>query len=195
MRKLILQVQMTVDGFVAGPNGELDWMWIGKRDEAITQRVIELADTCDTILLGRKMTRGFIDYWENVLDTQPTSAEQPLAQRMVGMRKIVFSRTETSIKGRNLEVENGDLTAAVHALKNQPGKDIMVYGGATFVTSLISQDLVDEYYIFRRPVAIGNGLSIFKEQNPLTLEGSTTYKNGTMLHKYLPAKMSKDKGQ
>jgi dihydrofolate reductase len=63
MRKLKLQVQMTLDGFVAGPNGELDWMWIGKRDEAILQRVIELANTCDTLLLGRKMTRGFIDHW------------------------------------------------------------------------------------------------------------------------------------
>jgi hypothetical protein len=57
MRKLKLQVQMTLDGFVAGPNGELDWMWIGKRDEGILQDVIKLADTCDTILLGRKRIR------------------------------------------------------------------------------------------------------------------------------------------
>ena len=153
---------MTLDGFVAGPNGELDWMWIGKRDEAILQRVIELADTCDTILLGRKMTQGFIEYWENVLDNQSASVEQPLAELMVSMRKIVFSRSQTAIKGRNTEMENGDLATAVHALKKQPGKDIMVYGGATFVSSLISQNLVDEYYIFRRPVAIGSGLSIFK---------------------------------
>lgn len=177
---------MTVDGFVAGPNGELDWMWIGKPDEAILQHVIELADTCDIILLGRKMTREFIDHWENVLDNKPEGREQPLAKRMVSMRKIVFSHTQTDIKGRNLEVENGDLAATVHALKKQPGKDIMVYGGATFVNSLISQNLVDEYYIFRRPVAIGNGLSIFNDQKILTLESSMTYKNGTLLDKYLP---------
>jgi dihydrofolate reductase len=186
MRKLKLQVQMTLDGFVAGPNGELDWMWIGKRDEAILQKVIELADTCDTILLGRKMTRGFVDYWENVFDNQPTSLEQPLAQRMVNLHKIVFSRTETSIKGRNLEVENGDLVAAVQTLKNKPGKDIMVYGGATFVSSLIKENLVDEYYIFRRPVAIGRGLSIFNDQKVLELDSSVTYNNGAMVHKYLP---------
>jgi dihydrofolate reductase len=186
MRKLKLQVQMTLDGFVAGPNGELDWMWIGKRDEAILQKVIELADTCDTILLGRKMTRGFIDHWENVLDNQPESAEQPLAHQMVNMRKIVFSRTQTAIKGRNAEMENGDMVTAVTALKKQSGKDIMVYGGAAFVSSLISQNLVDEYYIFRRPVAIGNGLSIFKEQKILALDSSVPYKNGAMLHKYLP---------
>ena len=69
---------MTLDGFVAGLNGELDWMWIGKQDEAILQDVIELADTCDTILMGRKMTREFIDYWEDVLDNRPENNEKPL---------------------------------------------------------------------------------------------------------------------
>ena len=186
MRKLKLQVQMTLDGFVAGPEGQLDWMWIGKPDESILQRVIELADSCDTILLGRKMTRGFIDYWENVVDNQPESPEQPLAQRMVNMRKIVFSHTQTDIKGRNLKVENGDLAAAVQALKKQDGKDIMVYGGANFVSSLISLNLIDEYFIFRSPVAIGNGLSIFKEQKVLELVSSTPYKNGKVIDKFLP---------
>jgi len=69
MRKLKLQVQMTVDGFVAGPEGQLDWMWTsGPQDESIVTDVIDLADACDTILMGRKMTREFVDYWENVVD-------------------------------------------------------------------------------------------------------------------------------
>ena len=187
MRKLKLQVQMTLDGFVAGPDGQLDWMWTtGRQDESLFQHVIELADSCDTILLGRKMTREFIDYWENVVDNLPDSTEQSLAQRMVDMRKIVFSRTQTAIKGRNLEVENGDLVPAVQALKKRPGKDIMVYGGANFLSSLISLNLIDEYYIFRNPVAIGKGLSIFKEQKILTLDSITSYKNGKVLNKYLP---------
>ena len=186
MRKLKLQVQMTIDGFVAGPDGQLDWMWMGERDESIGRRVIELADSCDTILLGRNMTRGFIDHWENVVDNQPDSPEQSLAQRMVNMRKIVFSHTQTAINGRNLEVENGDLAAAVQALKKEPGKDIIVYGGANFVSSLISQNLIDEYFIFSNPVAIGNGLSIFKEEKLLKLDHSNSYKNGKILNKYLP---------
>ena len=178
---------MTIDGFVAGPNGELDWMWIsGERDEAVFRKVIELADSCDTILLGRKMTPGFIRYWEDVVDNQPNSPEQPLAQRMVSMRKIVFSRTQANITGRNLETENGDLAAVVQALKNQPGKDIMVYGGASFVSSLISLNLIDEYYIFNNPVAIGKGLSIFKEQKPLKLESSVAYNSGKVVNKYVP---------
>lgn len=191
MRKLKLQVQMTVDGFVAGPDGQLDWMWLpGERDEANFGKVIELADSCDIILLGRKMTREFIDYWENVVGNLPDSPELGLAQRMVNMRKIAFSRTQTAITGRNLEVENGDLATAVHALKKEPGKDIMVYGGANFVSSLISQNLIDEYFIFRHPVAIGNGLSIFKERKILKLESSTTYKDGKTLNKYLPVEAS-----
>lgn len=187
MRKLKLQVQMTLDGFVAGPEGQLDWMWItGERDEAGFRKAIELADSCDTILLGRKMTREFIDHWENVVDNQPDSVEQSLAQRMVNMRKIAFSRTQTAIAGRNLEVENGDLAIVIQALKKEPGKDIMVYGGANFVSSLISQDLIDEYFIIRNPVAIGNGLSIFKEKKQLKLDSSIVYKNGKILNKYLP---------
>jgi dihydrofolate reductase len=190
MRKLKLQVQMTIDGFVAGPEGQLDWMWVNngnqEESESIVRQVIELADSCDTILLGRKMTREFVDYWENVVDNKPNSPEQALAQRMVNMRKIAFSRTQTAIKGRNLEVENGDLATAIQALKKKPGKDIMVYGGASFVSSLISLNLIDEYFIFSNPVAIGNGLSIFKEEKLLILESSITYKNGKILNKYLP---------
>ena len=159
---------MTMDGFVAGPNGELDWMWISGSDEAGFRKVIELAQSCDTILLGRKMTREFIGHWENVVDNLPDSPEQPLAQLMVNRRKIVFSRTQTDIKGRNLEIENGDLATAVQALKKQPGKDI------------------DEYYIFNNPVAIGKGLSIFKEKKILKLESSAVYRNGKIVSKYLP---------
>jgi dihydrofolate reductase len=187
MRKLKLQVQMTLDGFVAGPNGELNWMWAGgKEDESFLQKIIELADSCDTIVLGRKMTADFVKYWENVVDTQAKTAKQPLAQLMVNLRKIVFSRTQTAMAGRNLEVENGDLATKISELKKQHGKDIIVYGGANFVSSLIDQNLIDEYYIFNHPVAIGKGLSIFNGENRLELKDSITYKNGRILNQYLP---------
>ena len=186
MRKLKLQIQMTLDGFVAGPNGELDWM-VADGDESFSQKIIDPAESCDIILLGRKMTPEFIKHWENVVDNQPESHEQALARRMVNMRKIVFTRTQTAMKGRNLEVENGDLAAAVHRLKNQQGRDIIVYGGATFASSLISLNLVDEYYIFRNPVAIGKGLSIFEGQKVLRLVSSIGLGNGTVFSKYIPA--------
>jgi dihydrofolate reductase len=129
------------------------------------------------------MSLEFVGHWENVLDNQPDSPWHAFAQRMVNHRKIAFSRTETFIAGRNLEVENGDLITAVKAIKNQPGKDILVYGGAGFASSLVSFNLIDEYYFIVNPVAIGAGLSIFKERKILNLESSNAYKNGKVINK------------
>ena len=192
MRKLKLAMQMTIDGFVAGPNGENDWVFLsGTPDpEGLKQMVgfgAELAAGCDTLLLGRKLAAStFCTYWENVADNQPENPWHPLAQLIADHRKIAFSSTETTLPGRNLEVENGDLATAVQALKEQPGKDILVYGGVNFVSSLISLNLIDEYYIIINPVAIGAGLSIFKERKILKLESSTAYKHGKVLNKYVP---------
>ncbi len=187
MRKLKLQMQITVDGFVAGPNGELDWMWTGgQRDDVMFNQILAIADSCDTILLGRNMTPGFVNYWENVVDHQPDSVEQPLAQRMVNMNKVVFSRSQTGVTGRNLQTESGDLAAAIKKLKQQPGKDLLVYGGAQFVISLISLNLIDEYYLFTNPIAIGEGMRIFDARKPFKLESSTAYQNGKILNKYVP---------
>ncbi|WP_426669200.1 dihydrofolate reductase family protein [Mucilaginibacter sp. McL0603] len=192
MRKLKLQMQITLDGFVAGPNGENDWVFLpGKQDLEVLQKTIgfgvELAASCDTFLLGRKLAAAeFCKYWENVADNQHDNPWHPLAQLITDHRKIAFSRTETTLPGRNLEVENGDLATAVQALKEQPGKDILVYGGADFVSSLISLNLIDEYYMIVNPVAIGAGLSIFKERKILNLESSIAYKSGKVLNKYVP---------
>jgi dihydrofolate reductase len=192
MRKLKLQIQMTLDGFVAGPNGENDWVFIpGTPDPEALQQIIrfgiDLATSCDTLLLGRKLAAsGFCTHWENVADNQPDNPWNPLAQLIANHRKIAFSSSETTLPGRNLEVENGDLATVVQALKEQPGKDILVYGGVDFVSSLISHNLVDEYYLIVNPVAIGAGLSIFKERKTLKLESSVAYKSGKVLNKYLP---------
>src|SRR3989449_6214013 len=132
MRKLKLQVQMTVDGFVAGPEGQLDWM-TRDLDEGVLARITQLTDTSDTILLGRKMTVGFINYWEAV---QPQSPEYFFARKMVDTPKVVFSKTLTRVAGKNVRVESGDLVEAVTQLKEQRGKDIVVYGGATFESAL-----------------------------------------------------------
>jgi len=139
MRKLKLQMQITVDGFVSGPEGQLDWMtW--NMDEQLIGFINHLTDTSDTILLGRGMTSGFVNYWESV---KPESPEYTFAQKMVGYPKVVFSRTAKKIEGKNVRVENGQLIEAVRRLKAQPGKDIIVYGGASFVSSLIDQQLID----------------------------------------------------
>jgi dihydrofolate reductase len=192
MRKLKLQMQITLDGFVAGPNGENDWVFIpGKQDPEALQKSIEfgteLATGCDTLLIGRKLAAsGFCNYWENVADNQPDNPWNTYAQLIAALHKIAFSSTETTLPCRNLEVKNGDLATAVQALKEQTGKDILVYGGADFVSSLISLNLIDEYYLIVNPIAIGSGLSIFKERKVLELESSTAFKHGKVLNKYVP---------
>jgi dihydrofolate reductase len=184
MRKLKLQMQVTVDGCVAGPQGQLDWMTFDM-DAGLIAFINHLTDTSDTILLGRKMTDGFIKYWEHVV-TQKDSPEYEFAQKMVGLPKVVFSKTVQRIEGKNVRVENGDLVGAVTQLKSQPGKDIIVYGGATFVSSLIEHGLLDEMNFFVNPVAIGNGMRVFKGKTPLKLAASKAYPSGIVVNSYLP---------
>jgi dihydrofolate reductase len=182
MRKLKLQMQTSADGFVAGPEGQLDWMTFDM-DEKLLAFITRLTDTSDTILLGRKMTDGFVTYWEHVV-TMPDSPEYPFAQKMVGLPKIVFSRTVKTIAGKNVRVENGPLVDAVNALKNQPGKDLIVYGGASFVSSLIQHHLIDELNFFVNPTAIGNGMRVFTQRTPLALVASVGYSSGIVVNTY-----------
>ena len=174
-------MQTTADGFVAGPAGQLDWMtW--EMDENLLGFINQLTDSSDTILMGRKMSDGFVKYWESV---KPDSPEFEFAKKMVGMPKIVFSKTAKTIPGKNVRVESS--LDAVNKLKNQPGKDIIVYGGATFVGSLIAEKLIDELNLFVNPVAIGEGLRIFNAKTPLKLTASKAYSSGIVVNSYKPA--------
>ena len=180
MRKLKLQMQITIDGFVAGPQGQLDWMtW--EMDEPAIAFVNQLTDSSDTILMGRKMTEGFVNHWEGV---KPDSPQYEFAQKMVNIPKIIFSKTVTHMNGRNVSVENGPLVEAVNRLKSQPGKDIIVYGGATFVGSLIEHDLIDELNLVVNPIAIGDGLRIFNARKPLTRKTTIAFSTGKVLNTY-----------
>lgn len=184
MRKLKLQIQISLDGFVAGPTGELDWMSQEMAPEQL-QVLQELTDGMDTILMGRKMVGGFTGYWEHVVDNQPDSPEYAYARIFVDTPKIVFSKTVQQVKGKNVTVENGDIVSKVNALKQQPGKDIIVYGGASFVASLIKNNLIDELNLFVNPVAIGNGLKIFNDRFNFKLAQSIACANGIVINRYV----------
>ena len=185
MRKLKLQVQISIDGFVGGLNGELDWMTWGWTDD-IKTFVDDLTNTCDTILLGRKMTGGFVTHWEKAIEN-PGTEEYPFAKKMVDYPKYVFSKTLKESKWNNTILEHS--TGIINELKEQDGKDIVVYGGADFVSNHVNEGLIDEYYLFINPVAVGNGLRIFgdKEQRfNLELIESRSFDCGIVLNKYKP---------
>lgn len=187
IRKLKLQVQMSVDGFVGRPNGELDWMtwdW----DDKIKNYVNELTDSVDTILLGRKMTDGFVSYWTDVV-SRPDDPQYDFARKMVDKPKIVFTKTLNKSVWENTCLAKGNLAEEINNLKKQPGKDIIVYGGASFVSSLINGNLIDEYYLFINPAVIGSGLSIFQNMNgqfKLDLVKSIAFECGIVLNQYKP---------
>lgn len=157
MRRLKLQIQMTIDGFIAGPNGEMDWMNVNWYDD-LMDYVGQLTEPVDTILLGRTLAQGFIPHWTAALETNELGAE-----KMVMTPKVVFSKTLTTSEWANTTIATGNLTDDIQELKNQPGRDLIVYGGGTFVSSLIRENLIDELHLFVNPVILGSGMPIFRE--------------------------------
>jgi dihydrofolate reductase len=177
-------MQISIDGFVAGPNGELDWMTWEHGDKMIEQ-INQLTDSSDTILMGRKMTDGLINYWSSVLE-KPDSPEFTFAKKMIDIPKVVFTRTMTKSPWINTTLAH-DLTSDIQELKQQDGKDIMAYGGAGFVSSLIREDLIDDYYLFVNPTSIGAGMTIFSDTNgyrKLKLVDSTLHEYGVIVNHY-----------
>ena len=159
MRKLKLQVQMSVDGFIAGPNGEMDFM-VWNWDEELNNYVNEITEPVDCIVLGRKLAEGFIPYWANVA-ADPNHPEFTAGKKFTETRKVVFTKTLDKCKGENTVLAKGDLVEEISSLKNHEGKDIIAYGGATFVSALIKEGLIDEFHLFINPGAIGYGMPIF----------------------------------
>jgi len=185
MRKLKLHVGMSIDGCIAGPNNEMDWIdftW----DEKFREYEYKLHEPVDTILLGRKMTDDFITTWSNFVK-KPDDSWYTFAKKMIKTPKIVFTKSLTKSEWPNTEIATGDLREEITKLKSQEGGDIIVYGGASFDSSLIKENLIDEYYLFINPVAIGNGKTIFgdlKEIRKLSLVESMTFNPGIVLLHY-----------
>jgi dihydrofolate reductase len=181
MRKLKLQVQMSVDGYIAGTNGEMDWM-VWDWDDELKKYVKEITEPVDCIVLGRKLAQGFIPHWAS-------KPEQEGADKMNSSKKVVFTKTLDKSEWDNTVLAKGDLADEITKLKKQDGKDIIAYGGATFVSALVKQGLIDEFHLFINPTAIGNGMTIFKEldsKQNLTLVKSTSFDCGIVVLNYEP---------
>lgn len=193
MRKLKLQMDITIDGFVAGPNGELDWMTFDWEDKKLVEYLNSVIDSSDTLLMGRKMTDEFVNYWSNALKN-PKSREYAFAQKMIDVPKVVFTKTLAESRWPNTVLAKGDIVEEVNKLKNRSGKELLVYGGAGFVSSLIKHDLIDQYHFFVNPVAIGKGLTIFSEAGryiKLKQIDATPCECGITIHNYLPEMATK----
>ena len=178
MRKLKLQVQMTVDGYIAGPNGELDFA-LREWDDELKKYVGEITDPVDCIVLGRKLAEGFIPHWAS-------HPEQEGASKFNTTHKVVFTKTLEKSEWPDTVLAKGDLVEEITKLKAQDGQDIIAYGGATFVSALIKAGLIDELHLFINPAAIGKGLQIFDGRQNLKLKKSTAFACGMVVLCYEP---------
>jgi dihydrofolate reductase len=139
MRKLKLQVQMSIDGYIAGLNGEMDWI-VWNWDDKLKNYVFESTEPVDTIILGRKMTDGFVSYWSDVMtkpdDPSSIDRSHAFAKKMIETPKVVFTKTLKKSQWANTNIATGDLTDEITKLKGLKGKDIIVYGGALVETAI-----------------------------------------------------------
>jgi dihydrofolate reductase len=156
MRNFKLQVQMSVDGYMAGPNGEMDWM-NGPWSDDLATFISSLYEGVDTLVLGRKLAEGFIPHWAS----RPSYELDTAIDTMNNTAKVVISDTLTTSPWDNTVVSAGDLTTTINNLKAQPGGNIITFGGGTLVRSLIANGLLDDLYLFVNPTAIGSGMAVF----------------------------------
>jgi dihydrofolate reductase len=181
MRTFKLQVQTSVDGYMAGPNGEMDWMTFPWTDD-ITSYVGAIWDSVDCIVLGRKLAEGFIPAWE----AGPPGEDQASIDLMNNTPKVVISDTLTESPWKNAVVAGGDLAKTVKELKAQPGGDIITSGGGTLARNLIAGGLLDELHLFVNPTALGAGMPVFPQleaYQQLRLVSAYTFDCGiTALH-------------
>ncbi len=185
MRKLKLQMQVSLDGFNStGPNDEQKWVtWAW---DEIKPYVLDLADSADTEIIGRKLAADYIPYWLDTV-TKPEDPMYELAKIKANQKKIVFTKTLEKSVWKNAELAKGNLTEGINKMKNQSGKDIIVYGGSSFVSALVKENLIDEIHLFVNPIVLGSGIPIFdKLENwqHLKLIKSLSFNSGIVLLHY-----------
>ena len=187
MRKLILKMSMSLDGYVAGPNGEGGWI-IRTGDPEGKAWVGQTLEEAGAHLMGHRTYEAMKGYW-------PTSTD-PLAELMNSIPKVVFSRSaepdpapSTGPGWDEARFLGADLAADVEALNAEAGKGSLAQGGVEFARSLVGLGLVDEYRLVRHPVVLGSGLGIFDgaEEFDLTLTDAKTFGSGTQALTYVPS--------
>jgi dihydrofolate reductase len=182
MRKLKLQMVMSLDGFVKGDYGGANIEW----DKEAWQFSIDNLKNVDAIVLGRKTAKDFIPYWKKVADN-PKNSEYKIGKPLTDIPKIVFSKKLKTNKWDNATIVKGDLVKEIRALKKKKGKDMIAYGGYSFVSSLIQHGLIDEYFLLVNPFAYGSGKPIFnllKNNLALKLEKCRPFACGIVLLHY-----------
>jgi dihydrofolate reductase len=187
MRPLVWVVDMSLDGFMSGPKGELDWAG-GDMDDELWDDVNVLLRTVDAALFGRKTYRNFEEYWPAVLgDAGHSKNEVDFAQWIEATTKIVASNTVGTLEWKNSILLKGDLAEEVSQIKAQAGKKIVMFGSCTLAGRLLQLGLIDELCLRIHPVILGSGRPLFQafdQRRRLKLTESRRFRSGLVQLKY-----------
>ncbi|MNU96938.1 hypothetical protein D3C71_869930 [compost metagenome] len=183
MRKLVLFLHASLDGFVEGPNGEMDIGWIAY-DADLEKHAKEILSTADTVIWGSGTYQMMYSYWPSV-SSDPTASqhERDHAEWIEQTSKIVLSTTLDKVEWNNSRLVKEDAEEEIKKLKQQPGKDMVLLGSPRLAHYLMQLDLIDEYKITVSPVLIGSGLPLFqglKEKINLKLIENKTFDSGAI---------------
>lgn len=182
MRKVILDVAVSLDGLIEGPNGEYDWCF-SDQDYGLT----DFIRSVDAVFYGRKSYELFS---KQIPDTVQSEADKELWRAILSKKAYVFSRTLTRVDD-NVTLIRENIKDEILKIKNQPGNDIWLYGGASLVTSLVNLGLVDEFRLAVHPIILGAGKQLFqdmKQRVGLQLIDTKVYSSGLVFMRYLADK-------
>jgi dihydrofolate reductase len=167
-------MHISLDGFVAGPNGEMDWIRV---DEEMFDHVGKRVGEGDTALYGRVTYQMMESYW-------PTAADQPNASKhdiehskwYAKVHKVVLSKTLKEDGLTNTEIISDNISERINKIKQSGGKDILVFGSPTATHSLMQLDLIDGFWLFVNPIILGEGIPLFTEiKNKINLKLITSH--------------------
>ena len=183
MRKVILFNMVTLDGYFEGPNGEIDWHYV---DEEFNEFAHYQLDSADGLLFGRVTYQLMASYWP----TDLASTNDPIiAAKMNTLPKIVFSRTLEKADWNNTRLVKENVAEEISRLKQQPGRDLLLFGSAGLASTLAQLGSIDEYRIMVNPIVLGNGKPLFRGTNHrlvLKLVRTKIFRNGNVLLYYQP---------
>ncbi len=185
MRNLIFFMHTSLDGFVAGANGEMNWI---KLDDTMFDFVATMTDQSDTALYGRVTYEMMQSYW-------PKAGEQPNASKhdkehsswYNKVSKVVLSRTMHEAGLHNTKVIGDQLSENINKIKQQEGKNILIFGSPGSSQSLLNEGLIDEFWLFVNPIILGKGMPLFKNMTSATklkLADSKTFASGVIALHY-----------
>ncbi|HEX4417615.1 MAG TPA: dihydrofolate reductase family protein [Kofleriaceae bacterium] len=185
MRNIISLAHISLDGFLAGPDGDMDFIVF---DDELADHIYPLIDTVDTAVYGRVTYQMMEGYWPTAGDASDAGAHTKSHARWYnGVKKIVASRTLPASKDPKVQVVGEDIVGALRAEKQKAGGDIMIFGSPSLTRTLAAAELVDEWRITVQPVILGDGRSLFpkrEQRAQLELRSSKTFRTGIIAAHY-----------